>query len=534
MPIFNLRKQVLFVSLFLYFISIPVFAQISFFSSDIPIIIIETNGLEIHDSTRIIADMGIIDNGDNNRNFLTDPYNGYNGKISIEIRGSTSQSFAKKQYGIETQNEDGSNNNVSLLGLPAENDWILYAPYSDKTLIRNILAYKLSENLGHYAPRTKLVELVLNDEYMGIYVLIEKIKRDNNRINISSLEPDEISGDNLTGGYIIKIDKSTGNYCGGWRTNIADIYFQYEYPECKIIAPEQKQYIIDYINNFETGLFSDNFSDSIFGYRHYIDINSLMDYFFVNELSKNIDAYRLSTFLYKDRDSKGGKLTFGPVWDYNIAFGNANYLDGYETNGLIANRHLWWDRFLQDTVLYNSLKSRWIEIRKNQFSYAQIMNLIDSLVGKLNESQIRNFERWNILGKQVWPNYYVGSSYESEINYLKSWIFNRLIWLDINITGYYQDNQPFTCNESLIFPNPFNSFFTYVFTLNQSGNVTLRLLDLNGRLITNIIPNQYYEEGTHIITWNNIINSYLNNAMYLIILEVDNKVISKNKILKTQ
>ena len=238
--------------------------------------------------------MKIIDNGEN-RNFITDSANGYNGKISIEIRGSTSQSFPKKQYGFETQNNDGSNNNVSLLGLPSENDWILSAPYSDKSLIRNVLAYKLSESLGHYAPRTKFCELVLNKEYVGVYVLTEKIKRDKNRVDISKLKPEEIGGDDLTGGYIIKIDKSTGSSCYGWSTEIANIYIQNEYPDCDNIAPEQREYIKSFINNFEEALFSYNFADSLDGYLQFIDLNSALDYFIINEISKNIDSYGLST-----------------------------------------------------------------------------------------------------------------------------------------------------------------------------------------------------------------------------------------------
>ena len=122
----------------------------------------------------------------------------------------------KKQYALETQDDLGNNLNVPLLGMPAENDWILYAPYSDKSLIRNVLAYKLSWDVGRYASRTRLCELVLNGDYRGLYVLMEKIKRDKNRVDISTLNPDEITGDDLTGGYIIKIDKSAGESVRGW------------------------------------------------------------------------------------------------------------------------------------------------------------------------------------------------------------------------------------------------------------------------------------------------------------------------------
>ncbi len=181
---------------------------IDFTSSNLPIIIINTNGLSIpYDNPRIVAEMGIIYNGQGERNNISDSLNNYSGKISIEIRGASSSGWSKKSYGIETQNDDGSNNNVSLLGMPEENDWILYASYYDRSFLRNVLTFKLANDMGWYASRTRYCELVLNGEYQGIYVLMEKIKRDKNRVDISKLNPDEISGDDVTGGYIIKVDK---------------------------------------------------------------------------------------------------------------------------------------------------------------------------------------------------------------------------------------------------------------------------------------------------------------------------------------
>ena len=172
------------------------------FESTLPIVFINTNGNEILDEDRITCDMGIINNKKLNK--LTDIFNEYNGKISIELRGSSSQQFfPKKSYSLETQTTNGSNNNVSLLGMPEENDWILYGPYSDKTLIRNNLTYYLSSQMGHYAPRSEYCELFINNEYKGTYLLIEKIKRDKNRVNIK-----EFDSEDLSGGYIIKIDKS--------------------------------------------------------------------------------------------------------------------------------------------------------------------------------------------------------------------------------------------------------------------------------------------------------------------------------------
>ena len=161
----------------LLIIILPVLSFGQDFRSNLPIIVISTNRNNIVDDPRIISDMGIIYNHSNLNN-LSDPYNNYNGPISIELRGSSSQDvFPKKSYSLETQTLNGDNNNVSLLGMPKENDWILYGAYSDKTLLRNNLTYKLARQMGHYAPKSMYCELFINTEYLGIYMLTEKIKQ---------------------------------------------------------------------------------------------------------------------------------------------------------------------------------------------------------------------------------------------------------------------------------------------------------------------------------------------------------------------
>ena len=527
-----LNKLEMYKILFLLsIISLRTFSQVNFTSSNIPIIIIETNGQEILDDPRITAHMGVIDNGEGIINYITDPYNGYNGNISIEIRGSTSQSFEKKQFGLETQNILGENNNVSLLGLPAENDWVLNGPYSDKTLIRNVLAYKLSESLGYYAPRTRLCELLINGQYMGVYVLIEKIKRDKNRVDIAKLTIDENNGDDLTGGYIIKFDKQTGTNCDFIVTEFANIHTYIEYPDCDNITPTQKSYIHNYINSFEERLYSNHFKDSIIGYKPFIDVNSFVDYFFINELSRNIDAYNLSSFMFKDKDSKNGKLSFGPVWDYNIAFGNANYNNGYSVIGLNAPSHIWYQRLLQDTTFTNTLNERWVQFRNSQLSNDNIINIIDSLVFLLNEPQKRNFEKWDIISTPIWPNYNIGASYEDEISFLKSWIIARLNWLDYNLPSIkYSSN--FIDYQSKIFPNPFDYFFTFTFKLEEEANVSLFLMSLYGQKSFEIIKKSFFEQGDHRLVWEYNKRNNLPNGFYILVLEIDNQVVYTEKLIK--
>jgi hypothetical protein len=303
-------------------------SALEFSSSNLPIIVIDTDGKTILNNPRIIAKMGVIDNA-GKRNFLTDPLNNYDGLISIEIRGSSGQwqNWPKKQYGFETCDSLGNNRNVALLGLPSENDWILYPPYSDKSLIRNILAYRFARDMGRYATRTRFCELVLNGDYRGVYVLLEKIKRDKRRVDIPELQPDEISGDKLTGGYIIKADRSAGEDNAGWNSLFSlnpfgqKVQYLYHYPKPGDITTEQQDYIKNYINSFET-LMSQ--SDWKLHYQEFFDVDAFVDFWIVNELTKNVDFLSFSAFFYKDKDSKDKRLKMGPVWDFNLGFGNVN------------------------------------------------------------------------------------------------------------------------------------------------------------------------------------------------------------------
>jgi len=442
----------------------------TFTSSNLPIIIIETNGQIIPDEPGVTVDLGIIDNGVGQINLISDPFNDYSGEVYIEIRGSSSQSFPKKSYSFETRDSLGMNNNVSLLNLPPENDWVLYAPYSDKTLMRNVLTYKLGRELGHYAPRTRYCELVLNGDFIGTYVLMEKIKQDANRVDIAKLLPTDITGDEVTGGYIIKIDKYTAGG-SGWVSPFAPpngsgqtISYQFHDPKDFELVPEQKAYIENYINEFEMVLNGSDYLDPILGYHQYLDINSFLDFLLINEISKNVDGYRLSTFLYKDKDSNDDKIHMGPLWDFNLGFGNANYYNGELVEGFAYNFNyvgsgdnnlipFWWERFLSDTVFTNALKCRWEELRESAFHTDTIVTYIYNLAITLDDAQERNFVRWPILGTYVWPNYFLGSTYQEELNYLRLWIQSRMNWLDNNLPG--------TCPEPLfVYVGPEKELFT--------------------------------------------------------------------------
>jgi len=431
--------------------------QVSFSSSNLPIMVINTHGQTIPDEPKITAIMGIVDNGPGNRNYLTDQFNGFNGKIGIEIRGHSSQMFDKKQYGIELRDKDGNDLDASLLGLPAESDWVLNASYIDKSLIRNVLTYKLANDMGRYASRTRFFELVINGEYRGIYILQEKIKRGKNRVDIKKMNTSNNSGDALTGGYIVKIDRVdpgdkywTSPYASILGSSKSPVTYIYEYPKADDITIQQQNYIKDYITLFETLMNSNFFRDPFAGYHSIIDLDSFVDYFLINEFSKNTDAYRLSTFLYKNRDSEGGKLVMGPIWDYDISFGLADYGDGYKPEGWQAYMHydglwsspFWTTNLINETVFKNKLAKRWYELKTTILSTTSIFKFIDEVVVLTAEGRQRNFEKWKDLfnpAVYTWPNKNRFSNYQEEINYLKNWITQRSNWLSANLSSQYSD-----------------------------------------------------------------------------------------------
>ncbi|HQV99450.1 MAG TPA: CotH kinase family protein, partial [Bacteroidia bacterium] len=422
-----------------------------FTESSLPIVIINTNGQTIPDDPKIIVDMKIIDNGIGLRNHVSDVPNNYDGKIAIEVRCSSSQMFPKKSFGFETRDNSGLVNvDTSLLGMPSEHDWILSANYTDKSFCRNVVSYQLANEMGHYAVRTKYVDVVLNGQYWGVYVFMESLKRDKNRVDISKLERTEITAPDITGGYIVKIDKTTGSGGDGWtsayapinHSNGQDIFIQYDYPSTDSIVPSQKAYIKAYVDSFENALAGNNFRDSIVGYQKFIGNGSWIDYFFSNELSKNVDGYRISSYLYKDKEKT---LKAGPVWDYDIAYGNANYCDATDTTGWAYlfsctgdswQVPFWWQKLQQDTNYTNQMKCRWTDYRNNVLSLSHINGVIDSIANLLNESKDWNFNQWPILGTYVWPNPSPQpSTYAGEIQNLKNWMSRRLSWLDSNMPG---------------------------------------------------------------------------------------------------
>ena len=391
--------------------------------------------------------------------------------------------------------------------------------------------------------------MIINGEYQGIYALLEKIKRDKNRVDIATLLPTDIEGNELTGGYIIKIDKTTGDDIGGWRSSFPErygesnrIYFQYHDPKPSEIELEQERYIQSYVRKFESSLWNFRNPDQNDHYSDYADVASFIDYFILTEISKNVDGYRISTYMYKDKDSKGGKLTMGPVWDYNLAFGNADYDDGQYTNGwqvdwpgpLYSAVPFWWDYLRSDPWFVDHLKERWDHLRQYEFSDESIFQIIDSLAVLLADTQERNFERWPILGVNIWPNYFIGQTYDEEIIYLKNWISDRTAWLDENIPNLtnisLDEYRNLTPTEFLLgqnFPNPFNNTTSIKYQIPHASEVDLSIFNVRGQIVA-ILVSQRQNAGTYKVIWN---TAEISSGVYYYQLRTNYKTITKKMIL---
>ena len=411
------------------------------FTSNLPIIIINTSGKWIRDEPKIPASMKIIYDESGGRNTLNSQHIDFEGKIGIELRGKTSLGFPKKQYGVEIQDDEGNDKDASLLQLPAESDWVLNGPYWDKTLMRNYLAYEFSNRIGRYASRTKFVELFLNDNgdatigdkhYAGVYLLIEKIKRGKDRVDIKSLKPA-----NITGGYILKIDKMD-RYETYFLTRSGTRLF-HVYPKGHEMSAAQKAWIQNYMSEFEAALAGKDFKDPERGYPKYIDIDAFIDHFIINELFRNIDGFRNSTYMYKDRDSK---LTMGPIWDFNLSMGNAGFNDGWKTDGWLIYTNpvpFWWDRLLQDKNFTQKLAKRWQALRKDVLATSKLLDAIDQTAKFLSEAQNRNFQRWSSHGRSAFGDRLLTNRglriYEQEVQQIKRWLQARLKWMDRHIVS---------------------------------------------------------------------------------------------------
>lgn len=408
--------------------------------------------------------------------------------IGVEYRGSTSYRMSdKKSYGFELRNAQGASRSKSLLGMPAESDWILMGHvfratgpndfYAfDPTLMHHYIGYELARGIGMYASRCRWVELKVDGQYQGVYILMEKLKDDPWRIDVST---PGTKGEALTGGYILKIDKTASYapqgqdlsyYDGNWgddanytsgisfRSNYdiegalieeelepfrppyhdqqyRETYFLYEHPKHGEMTYEQRAYIQEYVGDFEQALAEETFATEDRAYLDYIDLESFVDGFIMNELAGNIDAYRISTFLSKPR---GDKLHFGPIWDLNIGYGRqgrvpatdwiANYNDYVATDAWMVP--FWWQKLLQDPFFKAAVKERWTAHRSGGLSNEVVLGLVEDTKNRLVSTGAisRNYDKWRATNSTV--------NYDGEVSFLKSYLEQRLAWMDQEIGSW--------------------------------------------------------------------------------------------------
>ena len=490
---------------------------VTYDNSNLPLVYINTNGKNIVSNNKIVCDMKTL-NSPSGQNYFTDTTYEFNGRIGIEIRGNTSANFPKKSYTVETRLDDTTNWNVPLLGLPKENDWVFHGPYPDKSLMRNALAYHLGNLTGKWSPRTRFFELYLNGNYQGVYTLVEKIKIDKNRMKLATLTAADTIGDGVTGGYVIKLDRpETADVNGrdywispykAWTSLQQQEFFLFQDPNGEDLHPKQFNYIKNCITDFENAMYSDNYKDKVTGYLPKIDFRSFVDYYILTELSRNLDGYRISTFLHKDKDSKGGKITMGPYWDYDICFGNANFFSAGQTAGWIIDgmgnadgyaMPFWWQKFRLDPYFNAYLKVYWNEWKAKYINPTYLGSFIDSCATVMIDAQKRNFQTWPILTVNVWPNNAVPGSYAGELSYLKNWLNARITWMDTQIQAITDLPDQLTSEvvpmDLVAYPNPFVEQVNFKFLQSDAGKFELRILDLLGRTI--YLHSETLEPGLH-------------------------------------
>jgi len=391
------------------------------FRSSLPVVTIESES-RIGDEPKTRARLRVVEDG-----ALT-----LDGLIGIELRGRSSQVyFPKRQFGLEFRTEGDIQTESSLLGMPSESDWVLLGPYSDKSFLRDALTFELARRMGRWAPRSVFVELFLlqsapgppYEEYQGLYLATERISRGAGRIDLprSRRRPGDESG------FIAKLDwldpdtrEVHFTTPGGERVILV-------YPSAKDVTEEQVSYLKDYLEDFEASI-----SEGEPRYADFIEVDSWVDGMILQELAKNVDAYRSSTYLYK---LPGGKLHLGPVWDFNQAYGNASYdeqaslIEGWRVS--LARPGSWFQRLFRDEWFRSRFQSRYRALREGALADPAILGFLDAEAARLSDAASRNFERWPILGEVVLGNLDPPpDSYEGEVALLKDWLRARAHWMD--------------------------------------------------------------------------------------------------------
>ena len=345
----------------------------------------------------------------------------YRGRIGIERRGQSSLRFPKQTWGIELRDRAGENRDVALLGMPTDDDWVLYAAYNDKTLMRNALAYATARRLGRYAARTRFAEVRLNGRRHGVYVLMEKLKLTGDRLDLP--EPAQLM--EWTFSYQAK---RKGRY---FRLPVSEYFLLFEDPERDDLGKRRRARVRASLGAAERALYGDRFRDPEAGWRRHVDEAAAVDYVLVNELFKNQDAFHGSTYLAL---GAGGRWQLGPVWDFDIAMGNSDYGPSATLEGSMLEDRAWAGRLYRDPRFVDAVAARWRALRADGLRRALLSDLARNARRlEATGAAARNFRRWPVLGVRVWPNPPEAvrrTTYASEVAALRSWLERRIAWMD--------------------------------------------------------------------------------------------------------
>lgn len=411
------------------------------FCTTLPIIWIETeegkpiSGKNVKKAEQTVATIKFYDS-ETKKNHLTDsPCEEVTAKM--RIRGNSSAHFDKSQYKISLVDENGKAVRKSLLNMGTSDDWVLGAPFLDKTLIRNYISYNIFGQICKYTPNVRFCEGYINGVYQGVYLLTESIQVGEEFVNIRKPKKKVVSTS-----YLLRIDR----YSEG--SNVLNDFFNYSgvndtskteilYPTKSDLTDKQKQYIEKDLSYIGRVLYSYDYNDKEYGYNKLIDVDSFINYFLVNEVSQNYDAGIYSTYLYKDAQSK---LSIGPLWDFNNAYDNYMEYKTYPSGFKIQSRP-WFKMIMKDDAFVNLIIIRYKRLRQTVFKEDYIMNYIDETINYLGDAIDRNYEVWgysfdssNLDGyNKLSPEERNIKSYVEAINQLKTQIHERLKWLDKNI-----------------------------------------------------------------------------------------------------
>ena len=434
------------------------------FVTHLPILTIQTNGQNVpgernkndedgiklytlaeDGDTRITADLAMYDGGSANR--LSDTAQMLS-RARIRYRGNYSRWFYKKSYAISLVGEDGhSENPQSLCGLPAHDEWVLHGPWIDRTLVRNYLGYNIAGEVMPYAPNVRFVELFVNGEYHGVYLLVEPITRGQGRVSLR--KPDD--GKDITS-FIVRWDRASK---GDQRLNNFTYYtyradlsaLDVRYPGKKLITPGRMEHIEQTISKIEKTLYSADLSDAKKGYFKYLDLNSFARYFVLNEFFRNVDAGRYSTFLYKDVRGKVGLA----VWDFDNA--GDNYIDrAWDEQGFTMQNAPWFSVLLMDEIFVNRVIDEYRRLREGALNEEYLLRTIDETVTYLGDAVGRNYQKWDRafdLEDYNGLDYLIPvernhATHAESVQQFKSFIIARGRWLDEHIETlkqYCQDSK---------------------------------------------------------------------------------------------